>query len=107
MDSKYTGKHKYYRRGALYARDFPYGIIKLITLNKTIPKATENIFEGMSQSLYDILCEDEECRRILEAESERIGRKRIENAFKTAEWMSPDEFGEHLKSELKCIFNGE
>ena len=64
----------------------------------------DNIFEGMSQQVHDSMCCDKEYREIFEAESERIGQERIEKAFKTAEWMSPDEFGDYIKGELKKIY---
>ena len=63
-----------------------------------------NIFENMSQAEYDRLCKDEDIRRLLDSESERIGRARIEKAFKTAEWMTPDQFKEYLMTELKKIY---
>ena len=63
-----------------------------------------NIFENMSPAEYDKLCKDEDIRRLLDSESERIGRARIEKAFKTAEWMTPDQFKEYLMAELKKIY---
>lgn len=63
-----------------------------------------NIFEKMSQAEYDRLCNDEDIRSLLDYESERIGRVRIEKVFKTAEWMTPDQFKEYLMAELKKIY---
>lgn len=51
-----------------------------------------NIFENMSQAEHDRLCKDEDIRRLLDSESERIGITRIEKVFKTAERMTPDQF---------------
>lgn len=64
-----------------------------------------NIFENMSQAEHDRLCKNEDIRILLDSESERIGRTRIEKVFKTAEWMTPDEFGDYIKNELKWIYN--
>lgn len=63
-----------------------------------------NIFENMSQAENDRLCKDEGIRRLLDSESERIDRARIEKVFKTAEWMMPYQFKEYLMAELKKIY---
>ena len=63
-----------------------------------------NFFENMSQDEHDRLCKDEDSRKLLDSESERIVRTRIEKAFKTAEWMTPEQFKEYLMTELKKIY---
>ena len=42
---------------------------------------TDNIFEKMTQSEYDQLCLIGKCRTILDLESDRIGKRRIEEAM--------------------------
>lgn len=67
----------------------------------------DNIFENMSQSVHDQLCLDEEYKNKLDQESEQIGKSRIEESFAKNDWMSPDEFGNYLKEEIKRIYNEE
>lgn len=64
----------------------------------------ENIFENMSQLIHDQLCLDEDYKNALDSESEKVGRARIDEALSNNEWMTPEEFGNHLKNEIKRIY---
>lgn len=66
-----------------------------------------NIFENMSQSVHNQLCSDSEYLALLNQESEKIGSERINEAFPNDEWMSPEDFGEYLKNEIKCMYNSK
>lgn len=65
----------------------------------------KNIFENMTQSVHDELCLDEEYKIILDQESKQIGKSRIEESFARNDWMSPDEFGNYLKGEIKRVYD--
>lgn len=66
-----------------------------------------HIWSHIKTWLHVDICLDEEYKNKLDQESEQIGKSRIEESFDKNDWMSPDEFGKHLKDEIKRIYNEE
>lgn len=58
----------------------------------------------MTQSEHDPMCIDPGYKKVLDYESDRIGKQRIKEAFERNDWMYPDEFGKYLKSEIRKIW---
>lgn len=63
----------------------------------------DSIFENMTQKEYDQLCENAETKSRLDAESERIGKARINEAM-ADEWLTIDEFSQYMEEEIRKMY---